>query len=216
MPVAVARQIQFWLDELGVDVDVSLEPLVLTHDQCVAYELPRTPIKDDDKRGPGFEAKYGEGATELDALEALYPGELARIIRQGIAPYRDPELRARLAWAQYQEAQPLLDEAWGATDGPELERRMEELIEQANAITAEQAERIQAIMEETRERLQPFVEAADELGEQAARIKRDIDVELPERPEPVIAGPDDATLFDSRRNWLEQLDAFKKWQRGAA
>jgi hypothetical protein len=97
MPVAVARQIQFWLDELGIDVDVSLEPLVLTYDQCVAYELPRTPIKDEDKRGPGFEAKYGEGATELDALEALYPGELARIIREGIAPYRDPGLRRRLA-----------------------------------------------------------------------------------------------------------------------
>jgi hypothetical protein len=91
---------------------------------------------------------------------------------------------------------------------------MEELVEEANAVTAEQAERIRAIMEDMREQLQPFVEATNELAEQARQIKEDLDVELPERPEPEIDGPDDEVLFDSRRNWLMQLQQFKKWQRG--
>ena len=41
---------------------------------------------------PKFEARYGEGATELDALEALHPGELARIIEREIWRYYDDTL----------------------------------------------------------------------------------------------------------------------------
>jgi hypothetical protein len=51
MPVGVARQAQYWLDELKIDVDVSIDHAVLTHEQCVEFELPRTPIKDGDALG---------------------------------------------------------------------------------------------------------------------------------------------------------------------
>jgi hypothetical protein len=169
MPVAVARQIQFWLDELNIEVEISVDASVLTHDQCVEYERPRTPIKDTDVRRGNFEARYGEGATELHALEALYPGELAKIIRRKIAPYRDRGLSGRLSRAR-SEAQQLLDNAWNDAGGPELERQMADLAEQANIIAAEQAERIRQIMEETREQLQPFAAAADELDRQAREI----------------------------------------------
>jgi hypothetical protein len=213
MPVAVARQIQFWLDELNIDVDVSVDTSILTHDQCVEYELPRTPIKATDVRRGNFEARYGEGATELDALEAIYPGELAKIIRQRIAPYRDRGLSGRLSRTR-SEVHSLLEDAWNADGGPELQQQMEELVEQANTIAAEQAERIRQIMDETREQLQGFVDAADDLDRQAREIKRNIDVELPERPQPEITGPDPDVLFDSRRHWLDQLTVFKARQNG--
>jgi hypothetical protein len=48
-----------------------LTPLALTLAQVQQYRLPRIPIKESDRRKPGFEDTYGEGAVELDALEAL-------------------------------------------------------------------------------------------------------------------------------------------------
>jgi hypothetical protein len=215
MPVAVARQIQFWLDELNIDVEISVDTTVLTHEQCVAYELPRTPITETDLRREGFEKRYGEGATELDALEALHPGELVKIIRQKIAPHRDRGLRDRLSGAR-SEAQQLLDDAWRDAGGPELKEQLDSLVEQANTIAAEQAERIRQIMEETRDLLQPFADDAEWLDEQAREISRGIDVDLPERPEAEITGPDPDVLFDSRRHWLEQLAVFKERQNGTS
>ena len=99
MPVAVARKIE-WLihqqtDDGGDEVDMQLRPIVLSHDQCVEYRLPRTPIKDSEQRGPRFEARFGEGATELDALEALHPGELRRIVEDEVLRYWDADLEDR-------------------------------------------------------------------------------------------------------------------------
>ena len=63
---------------------------MLTADQVARYGLPRIPIKDSDARKGHFEARYGEGATELDALEAIHSGELARIVRARVDVYRAP------------------------------------------------------------------------------------------------------------------------------
>jgi DNA repair exonuclease SbcCD ATPase subunit len=143
----------------------------------------------------------------------LYPGELAKIIRQRIAPYRDRTLQGRLSRAR-SEVQQRLDNAWRDAGGSELAKQMEALAEQANEIAAEQAERIRQIMEETEERLQEFDDKADELDEQARKISSNLDVELPERPQPEITGPDRNVLFDSRRHWLDQLAVFKARQNG--
>lgn len=60
---------------------------MLTGSQCKKYKLPRTPIKEKEKRKAGFEYRHGTGATELDALEALHKGEMARIIKEAVLPY---------------------------------------------------------------------------------------------------------------------------------
>jgi len=39
-----------------------------------------------------FESTFGAGAVELDALEALHPGLLARIVRDHVSIYHDPAL----------------------------------------------------------------------------------------------------------------------------
>src|SRR5436309_15833979 len=68
MPVAVSRKIEYFVRTLGLDLDVRLFPVVLTLDQVQYYQLPRTPIKETERRRFGFEERYGEGAVELDAL----------------------------------------------------------------------------------------------------------------------------------------------------
>ena len=55
------------------------------------YQLPGIPTKEGDSRAKSFIERNGDRATELDALEALYPGELARIIREALEPYYDRE-----------------------------------------------------------------------------------------------------------------------------
>jgi hypothetical protein len=45
MPVSVARVIEFLLQREGLDLDIKLLHVALTHAQCVEYRLPRTPIR---------------------------------------------------------------------------------------------------------------------------------------------------------------------------
>jgi hypothetical protein len=87
MPVSVSRKIEFFIREQDSEADVKLKPIVLTADQCSNFKLPRTPIKETERRRGGFEDRHGVGATELDALEALMPGVMKKIIEQEISPY---------------------------------------------------------------------------------------------------------------------------------
>jgi hypothetical protein len=97
MPIAVARKIEYLVLSDNLDLDIEVRPIVLTAAQCERYRLPRIPIKDSETRGAAFEARFGEGATELDALEALHPGELRRILVREIERYHDGDLADRIA-----------------------------------------------------------------------------------------------------------------------
>jgi hypothetical protein len=196
---------------VDVRVDVTIDHAVLTHDQCVDYELPRSPIKYADGRRSRFEAGYGEGATDLDALEALHPGTLAEIVRRAITPYVDRRLASRLAEAQ-EEAQRRIAAAWTGAAGHQIQEAARQLSEQASAVAAQHAERIQQIIEEALGELEQMANAGDQLQERGEQIAAGLNIELPPRPPPEIANP--ALLFDSRRHWLEQLAAFKARQRG--
>lgn len=100
MPVAVARKIEYFIHKQGLDLDVRLFPVVLTEEQVRHYQLPRTPIKETERRRDSFEERFGEGATELDALEALQPGELRRILVEHIEGYYDTGLERRVREAR--------------------------------------------------------------------------------------------------------------------
>jgi hypothetical protein len=92
MPISAAVKIDFFARQSGVDLDIRLEHVALTPEQCIQYQLPRTPIKVTETRAAGFEAQYGAGATELDALEALYPGALREILVEHVERYRDDDI----------------------------------------------------------------------------------------------------------------------------
>ena len=90
MPVATSRKIE-WLIRDGGFENIQLNPIVLTFDQCNEYRLPRTPIKETEARATGFEERFGAGATELDALEALHAGTLREILVAEIERFHDPD-----------------------------------------------------------------------------------------------------------------------------
>jgi len=100
MPVAVSRKMEYFVRTLGLSVDVRVFPVVLTLDQVQYYGLPRTPIKETERRRIGFETRHGEGAVELDALEALYPGELQAVLSGYLNCYYDLTLDERVAQAR--------------------------------------------------------------------------------------------------------------------
>jgi hypothetical protein len=202
MPVAVARKIEYELYRQGLDNDVQVRPIILTHDQCVRYRLPRTPIKETEQRAGRFEARFGEGATELDALEALHPGVFARLVTEEIARYWNPD-HSQEVQDQIETFQMELDGIQaGVYDDHEAElaafdAEIAALNEQLRAVN-EQAAALQ-------ERMKPTWQAM------AAKL-------ADEEPEPEITCPefdadeDEDPLFDSTRDYIEQIDRYKAHQ----
>lgn len=133
MPVAVARQVEFWLQEHS-NCDIKLEHLLLTESQCIEYDLPRIPIKKKDRRKDNFENRFGVGATELDALEAIHPGELGRIVREAAEPYIDDSLPSGLAETG-DEVSAEINEVWAEMTKPE-QQQLDDIIEDINQVTS--------------------------------------------------------------------------------
>src|SRR5262249_58872694 len=115
--VALARQIEWWLQEYAPEADIKLSTLALTREQVQQYQLPRVPIKDTDLRKTNFEERHGEGAVELDALEALHPGVLADLVREALAPYHDDTLAERL-YDTPDDAQAAAEAQWQGQSPP--------------------------------------------------------------------------------------------------
>lgn len=122
MPVSIARKIEWFIRNVeGCDkLDIKLKRLMLTPEQCIIYNLPRKPIKIAKGEGTGakayatlskkFEEKRGAGATELDALESIVPGEFSKILENAIKPYIDEDARKRI-WEQNALVQNAVEEA---------------------------------------------------------------------------------------------------------
>ncbi len=206
MPVAMARKIEFFIRSQGLeDADVRVFPVVLTAAQVQRYRLPRTPIKDSEARAAGFEARYGSGAVELDALEALHPGELDRVLSRYLDRYYDTSLRWRV-----QEARSNLEHELRATE-------FQVYAEHEDAI-----EQIRANYDALRQRI------AEELAEQQGAIRdlwaviqskleeRQPDIELYQVPEAEEADELSDPLYDSSRDYREQLDNYKAFQQQTA
>ncbi len=77
MVSAVARKLEFFIQN-NVGVDIKLMKLALNEDQIKEFNLPKEP-------------KHGESVVELDALEAIHPGELSKIINYALQPYYDTD-----------------------------------------------------------------------------------------------------------------------------
>ena len=207
MPVAVARQIEFWLQKYNPDLDVKVEHTALTRDQVVQYRLPRIPIKESDRRKAGFEKRYGEGAVELDALEALHPGELARLVRERILRFRDQSLWEKVAAAR-REAKEKLATAWEEYLGPYRDR-LEELRQKVAAVTARYQAWLDELWAALEADLEPYRKELEMLRLAVQNAVDQLDIELPPLPEPETVPEDQDWLFDSRRDYFAQLAAYR-------
>src|SRR5450755_2435034 len=201
MPVAVSRKLEYFMRNDHLDLDVRLFPLVLTANQVRRYQLPRTPIKESERRRAGFEAQHGQGAVELDALEALRPGELQRILRGYIDRYYDYDLDRRT-----REARATLERDYNQIRSEVLARyqeqidalrmKLQDIHDIAKPLMDEYASGVQALWEEISDALKA---QTPDLGEYL----------IPEAEQAHEIGEG---LYNSQRDYLEQLEAYKVFQ----
>lgn len=210
MPPSVARQLEFWRPQYAPDQQVLLKPIVLTLDQVKRYQLPPVPIKESDKRQDNFLAKYGVlGATELDALEALHPGELAKVIRREVAPWRDSGAYAKQYHANC-EADERVSEQWNAISRPH-EWRLKRLREQAKTICEQYQDALESLRQAMNADMEPIEQELERLQLAIKADFADFDPVLPDAYESPITLPETFDgLFDSRRDYLDQLSAYKR------
>jgi hypothetical protein len=201
MPAAASRKCEFYIDKLGFSGDVKFYPIVMTADQVQHYQLPRTPIKETERRAARFEDRHGAGAVELDALEALYPGELARIVRGEISRYYDGKLDDRL----WRERSRLYDD---------LEQIQERVYASYSQPVNELQQEYEQILSEFAARIRSFNSRTDLLW-QAIRgdleaLKPDLSDYAP--PSPRFAEEKPSALYDSSRGYLAQMASYKTFQ----
>jgi len=213
MPSAVARQLEFWRQTYAPDYEVKLQPVVLTKAQVQYYQLPRIPIKDSDVRKGRFEEVYGEGAVELDALEALHPGELRRIVTRLLDPYVDETFAERLADAE-DEANRQLQAAWKARTGP-LRVQAQALEEEARAVYARYERVLMRLSTRLDRDLAPTKENMAQLEEAIVEAQAMFVPPPLERPAPEVDPQgEEAWLYSSDRDYLTQNRHYQARKQG--
>ncbi|NHM25936.1 hypothetical protein G7K71_02705 [Desulfofundulus sp. TPOSR] len=214
MPVAVARQIEYWLNQYAPGLDVKLNPIVLTREQVEKHRLPRIPVKDSDRRKAHFEERYGEGAVELDALEALYPGELARIVAENIRRFRDEKLARKVQEAK-REFERRLEEAWKKNVLP-YRGKLDELREKVEIVARYYQDKLYDLKCRMEDDLYEYSLELEELRQAVEKAVNEISVEAPELPEAETPPEPEDWLFDSSRSYEEQLAAYRERKNGNA
>jgi hypothetical protein len=226
MPISVARKIEYFQRSAGYDdLTITLHPIILTADQVATYHLPRTPVKDSDRRKANWQADHGEGAVELDALEALHPGELERITTQAIHLHYDRTLYDR-ASATRRKLQFALNQAQNDTAAQhddelaDLARDYERLtneFDQTRAayerLTTDFQEQIDAHQADLERLIQRATELYGTLSDELEAAADDIgtddyplpDPELPDAPDP---------LYSSDREYIDQLHHYHAYRHG--
>jgi hypothetical protein len=211
MPQSVGRDIEFrlWQDTtLPEGTDVKLCHLGLTLAQVQLWQLPGLPVNMNDTAAKGFTEAYGARSTELDALEALQPGELARMVREAASPYRDLDLAARLAEAR-QEAAHVVGQAWAKATQKQRDE-VARLNDELRQITARYRDRLVRLDAELQRDLEPLRERAEAAYRDTLAISESFEVALPDRPAPKIELPDESSwLYDSGRDYQQQLAAYR-------
>jgi hypothetical protein len=207
MPKAVARKVEFTIAKLQLDLDLQLIPLALTPEQCRQYRLPRTPIKETERRKEKFEAIFGVGATELDALEALHPGELARLLETEIDNWLDDGLATRFHRLR-----------------SSLQLRLRTIEQAVHDKHADKIEALNAGFDEITDGLAAIASQFHDWEEEASELWQTIADEMEERrpdlsnveaPRSDAPGETDRfVLFDSRRDYFTQMDAYNAWRDG--
>jgi hypothetical protein len=192
MPKQMARQMEFWIERYASEYDIRVEPIVMTAEQAAKY--------------PTF---LDSDAVELDAMQELDPGLLGRIVRQHVAQFRDFDLSEKVDENE-QAAKQIVDEAVADAMADEL-AVIEEIKAEAEEIYKGYRPRLEALATELGEELAPLDERLETLQHAVTEKLAALEPDLPPLPEGVPEEePDDEDwLFDSRRDYLEQLENYK-------
>lgn len=220
MPISIARKIEFFQRQNGDGgLDIRLQPIVLTADQVAEYDLPRVPVKDTDLRKANWETCHGQGQVELDALEALYPGKLAEIIKAAILGYHDPDLDGKTRDVR-RNLEEILDterayvlESYAA-EIQEIESDYTDLVDEIDNLRdrfAELVKPFQAEIDTYKEQLEDVKDRWERVQEAVIESLGAVDVDLKDYPlpEPDLPKESDLLLYISSRDYMEQLRHYK-------
>jgi hypothetical protein len=164
MAISASRKLQAAQCLLYPDLEIQTHLVSLTSAQVKEFNLPETPLKEEEKRADKWKAKWGHEQTEIDALLALNPETLREITLAAIKPFYDETLSERS------------EDAW------------DEWYDEAAAMLEEHSEYID-IRTEILDARRRLVEASDDLVEaqrRAYRTLREIEPPQPTIPEPEI------------------------------
>lgn len=212
MPTSVARQLEFWRGELGLlSLDIKLHHLCLTKDQVDAWNLPRIPIKESDQRRANFERRReGAGAVELDALEAIHPGELGTIVREALLLYRDAEHEDELQ-RTLAANNDRLAEQWLATAREEL-IAFRDTRDSVERIVDRYTKRVEWLRSRLARDMAPYDEELARIWGRTMELFERFAPEISQLPEHPDPGPNLSWewLLDTDRDYLTQIAAYQR------
>jgi hypothetical protein len=201
MPLAVSRKVEYFINKLYSDLDFRVFHVVLTEEQVKHYKLPRTPIKETERRKDRFEEHYGTGATELDALEALYPGTLRDILEKHISNYYDKTLQQRI------------DEFREEIDY-DLQEIQEDIVRRHKKDIDQLVEEYGEIKAEFEEHMKNFQESLERVWQAMTDEMEAVQPNLDTYEQPEAEGLTEIGegLYNSQRSYEEQLVTYKEFQ----
>jgi hypothetical protein len=208
MPIQVARHSQFSCWELAevaheVAPEIMVDNAALTEEQVVRLNLPPIP---------------GTTKREIDALEALHPGELERMLARRIEELQDPDLEQEIQAAREEAHGVVHDEINSIME--EHRERLQEIQQEAQVVVDRYRHYYRVLGEKMEERYRRLGERyerhiadlREEAEEQHAEIEEaleSLEVDLPDLPEAEVEDAD-GWLYDSRRNFLDQTRRFRR------
>lgn len=141
MAVSTARTLQAMRDSLFPAMRVIVDAIGLNLQQCIAWALPTTPLKETEQRAGKWVNKMGREQTELDAAVALVPDEFAQMVADALGAYYDHDLSQRgleyresLINAANEHLSDQLDDERLADMRGQVELRLQELQDEVDAL----------------------------------------------------------------------------------
>jgi len=225
MPVSVGVKIQWMIDQIEGWQDIKLIPLLLTHEQVDKYELPGEPIKKTEKGRARFVESFGDRATELDALEALHPGEMESLIESAIEQYTSASLEnwRDERWEEYEDRlYEVIDLAISDLNERRnaLRKRRKDISNEMGAELSGMRSRRNAILRKYEDEVKEMSEEWESIYEEsrsrmmAALFNDDNSATIDDAIQNVeVFEFGDDFLFNSNRTYIEQLAVFKVHQK---
>lgn len=211
MPRQAARYCEFvakLMRERGEEPPrLFVHSVALTADQVRAYDLPPIPFENEKQRQE-YEQRHGlAGKTEIDALMALHPGELEAIVEREIKALKDPSLSAKMR-DYNDETIEALEEAKARAFARHTDE-LRALQDEIDALNTPEFQAIRAKVEAMRDDLEQRVESLrqtlhDEFWQEVQTTP------MPPMPNASVAIDPSGFLFDSERDYLDQLEYYKR------
>lgn len=172
MPRQVSRHLEFRVFSEKLDLDMKLKPIILLKEYVEKYNLPGAPDKKQ---------------TELDALEALHPGEFEKIVKSYLDKYIDLDKPREINHDLYEEQESNNDFIRSEIRGKfndEIENLENKLID-------------------LKDRVQKFAE------EEGLNYIEEREIDMPNSKDIIES---DDWLFATGRDYINQLQKYKEFE----